>query len=323
MFFWNSTSIPDDPLFFIEDAEPAVAALLFPPECIIALRSAAGPVEYEEGKDFLVDAARGLVQRPSGSRIPITSRAELRAADHPEHLFHQRRVSVSYTYRAGQWNGYIPPFSGDLLPRTLARLRDGRPLSIAVTGDSISEGYSASGFDGVPPHQPPYPGLLAAGLARRYRSAIALHNFAVAGSTADNLRWDTGPVSAAAPDLVIVAFGMNDSGYAAPADFAANIAAILAGIRRSTPDAEFVLVSPMLPNTEWDYPVMERFPAYRDALAGLCAAGTVLADVTSIWTDLLRRKTVYDLTANGLNHPNDFGHQVYAQAILALLIDPR
>ena len=36
-------------------------------------------------------------------------------------------------------------------------------------------------------------------------------------------------------------------------------------------------------------------------------------------TDLLARKSDFDLTGNGLNHPNDFGHRLYAQMILALL----
>jgi hypothetical protein len=67
--------------------------------------------------------------------------------------------------------------------------------------------------------------------------------------------------------------------------------------------------------------VIERFPAYRDALATLCGAGAALADVTSMWTDLLARKGVHDLTGNGINHPNDFGHRVYAQVILGLMIE--
>ena len=70
------------------------------------------------------------------------------------------------------------------------------------------------------------------------------------------------------------------------------------------------------------YTVMGRFPAYRDALASLCGAGVVLADVTSLWRDVLARKRVYDLTGNGINHPNDFGHRLYAQVILSLLVDP-
>ena len=93
-------------------------------------------------------------------------------------------------------------------------------------------------------------------------------------------------------------------------------------MRAAAPDVEFVLVSPMLPNPRWSYPVAERFPAYREALGRLCGEGAALADVTSVWTHLLARKSVHDLTGNGINHPNDFGHRVYAQVILALLVDP-
>ena len=114
---------------------------------------------------------------------------------------------------------------------------------------------------------------------------------------------------------------MNDAGYAEPSDFAANIETIMTAVRTASRDAEFVLVSPMLPNPRWPYPVMARFFGYRDALATLCGEGAALADVTRMWTDLLARKSVHDLTGNGINHPNDFGHRVYAQVILALLIE--
>ena len=118
-----------------------------------------------------------------------------------------------------------------------------------------------------------------------------------------------------------MAFGMNDAGYATAADFAANIAGIVADARRAVPDAEFVLVSPMLPNPEWHYPVMARFAEYRDALAPQCGAGVALADVTTVWRDLLARKSVHDVTGNGVNHPNDFGHRVYAGVVLATISD--
>ena len=49
---------------------------------------------------------------------------------------------------------------------------------------------------------------------------------------------------------------------------------------------------------------------------------TSLADMTALWQDLLMRKHDVDLTGNGVNHPNDFGHRLYAQVILALLTDP-
>jgi hypothetical protein len=97
---------------------------------------------------------------------------------------------------------------------------------------------------------------------------------------------------------------------------------IMSGIRQRTPSAEFVLVSPMLPHPEWDYPVPGRIQEYRDALTLLCGDGVALADLTTLWARLLGRKSVYDLSGNGINHPNDFGHRLYAQTILALLADP-
>ena len=338
--FWSSTAVTGDPLFFAETATgDARASLLFPPDGGVAIREASGAVAYEQGRDFVVDAAAGVVIRTPGSRMPITSQAELYPSVDPDgstfmfrrgapgsylmcgegDLFHRRQVRATYTHAPGLWTGFTPAFRGDAVPRTLGCLRAGEPLSIAVTGDSISEGYNASGFVGVPPHQPPYAELVAEGLRSSYRSAIALHNFASAGWTTDNGLADVDRVAEDVPDLVIVAYGMNDAGYATAPGFAANIAGIMREIRRTAPAAEFVLVSPMLPNPDWHYTVTERFIEYRDALDALTGDGAILADVTTMWHTLLARKSFYDLTGNGINHPNDFGHRVYAEVMLALL----
>jgi hypothetical protein len=76
----------------------------------------------------------------------------------------------------------------------------------------------------------------------------------------------------------------------------------------------------MLGNRDWIRLNHEAFPQYRDALAGLCQEGIALADMTSIWTEFFKRKQDWDLTGNGVNHPNDFGHRVYAQVLSALLV---
>ena len=60
----------------------------------------------------------------------------------------------------------------------------------------------------------------------------------------------------------------------------------------------------------------------QSALKKLSGPGVVLADMTSMWEALLTRKRFYDLTGNGVNHPNDFGHTIYAQSLLALLVEP-
>ena len=41
----------------------------------------------------------------------------------------------------------------------------------------------------------------------------------------------------------------------------------------------------------------------------------------AVWELMLKNKHDLDLTGNGLNHPNDFGHRLYAQAILSVLTE--
>jgi hypothetical protein len=84
-----------------------------------------------------------------------------------------------------------------------------------------------------------------------------------------------------------------------------------------------ILIATMLGNADWVTLKQPLFPQYRDALSQLGGPGVALADMTSIWTELLRHKKDWDLTGNGVNHPNDFGHRIYAQVLSALLIPKR
>jgi hypothetical protein len=43
-----------------------------------------------------------------------------------------------------------------------------------------------------------------------------------------------------------------------------------------------------------------------------------LADVTTPWLEILKKKNFSDLSGNNVNHPNDFGHRLYANVILEL-----
>jgi acyl-CoA thioesterase I len=323
--FWRSTTLRGESLLFVDDGHGAATArLLFDGVEQLTLTSATGDIAFEHGRDFVVDPAAGVVSLPPGSRIPCAAARELSPDTEPFVLigdgdeFHRRQTAATYVHRAGAWTGAVPRSAVLELPATSARLSIAQPLTIGVTGDSISEGYNASGITGAPPFQRPYVELVAAELERRCGSRVTLRNFAVSGWTADDGAADLERLAAARPDLVIVAYGMNDSGYADARHFAANVTTIVDGVRAASPGAEFVLVSPMLPNPRWAYPVFERFAAYRDALAAMCGPGIALADLTTLWRDLLRRKSVHDLTGNGINHPNDFGHRLYAQVILSL-----
>jgi len=330
-------------LLFIEPphGELATASLLVTPDGPVSLKSATGEVEYVANVDYTIDSGSGLVTRTPASRIPKTTAAELHPSVDPDgsgfmhvrgqpavflmvaegDVFHRRQVSADYSFDIAQWTGYSPQFAGANLPRTLQRLRRREALTLGLVGDSISEGYNASGFIGAPPYQPPYGDLVAAGLEHIYRSPVTLHNFAAAGWTSDDGLNSVDALAAEQPHLVLVAFGMNDAGYAEPEAYAANIRALIDHIRGSVPLAEFVLISSMLPNPEWQYPQIERFAGYRRALLDLCGRGVILADMTTLWPNMMVRKTPYDLTGNGINHPNDFGHRLYAQTILSLLAE--
>jgi acyl-CoA thioesterase I len=228
-------------------------------------------------------------------------------------------VAVTYTHDSDRWQGFVPGNAAAQLPRVSRKLQRGDPLTICLTGDSISEGYDASGFHQLRPDQPPFGPLVAAGLRKRSGANIQFHNFGTAGWTTEDALWDTERIALAQPDLVMVAFGMNDASYAGADEYMAHVSSLLTRIRADVPHVEFVLVSPMLPTPECDWLVHSRFGEYRDALAALAGEGVALADVTTLWTELVARKDPHHLSGNGSNHPNDFGHRVYAQTILTTL----
>jgi hypothetical protein len=48
--------------------------------------------------------------------------------------------------------------------------------------------------------------------------------------------------------------------------------------------------------------------------------GVVVADMTAIHSYMLQSKRFIDMTANNINHPNDFLVRAYAQVVCTMLI---
>ena len=317
--FWRSRTMYGESVVFISSP----GSLLFAPDAVLAVTNAAADVTYSEGADYLVDRSARRLVRPAGSRMPATSPESVASADGA--LLHHRTVSVTYTHSGSvrlqaDLSTWRPPQAAGTLTRVTARLKRRAPVTICLTGDSISEGYDVSGFHRMPPYQPAFGPLVATALEQHYGAPVHFHNLATAGWTAANAVWDAPRIAALAPDLVIIAFGMNDACYADAGEFAGNVSSVMQRVRADVADVEFVIVSPMLPTPECHWIIPARFAEYRAALAGLTGEGVALADVTGLWTELVARKNPYDLSGNGLNHPNDFGHRIYAQAILDRLI---
>jgi acyl-CoA thioesterase I len=340
---WSAPIARRESMLFVADdhQRPATGKLLFPAKEILAIHSADGQTQYEFGKDVeLSRDGRELMLLPdspiahfqSGDLFPPAGAARTipQKADDPQrhmlfdnaHWFHDQQVEVTYSHEPVEWPAPMPKFAGEQLPHVLQQLHAGQPVTIGVSGDSISAGGNASGVTKAPPWMPAFPELVAAQLETTYGCDVTLHNRAVGGWVAPQGAADLDALLATKPDLVIIAYGMNDVSYRNAEAFKETIAGMLERIRQANAETDVILVSPMTGHAEWVHTPPDMFPQYRDALASLTGPGVALADVTSIWQEMLRRKREVDLTGNGVNHPNDFGHRVYAQAILALLVEP-
>ena len=339
--FWLSQTMEGETALFVKKSaeEPPRASLLFEPTRIVSVRSSSGAMTYKKGRDYIWKPGTKEIVLPPGSRIVFKTPEELRrpaksqkyALTHRDgngeilfaegHEYQDMQTVITYRHAPGAWQGAAATFAGDRLPRTLQKLKRKQPLKIALLGDSISTGCNASGWSKSAPFQPPYQDLLVLHLKAVYGGEVTLTNFAVGGTDTPWGRTMIAKVAAEQPDLILLAFGMNDIPGGRPAaEYQANIQAMMDDARKLQPEAEFILVASMLGNKDWTIMRQELFLPYRDALAQLCRTGVALADMTSIWTEFLKYKQDWDLTGNGVNHPNDFGHRIYAQVLSALLI---
>lgn len=337
--FWVGEVMEGESLFFIQKDKHELPSdtLLFMPDKVLSVKSASGEITYTEGTDYIV-YPEGIISLPKGSRIPSKTADEMRPAPNSPnsipacrdgkshllfgegHFFHDLQIEINYIHKEA-WKAPIPQFALNNLPKTKEKLMNKIPLKLVLFGDSISAGGNASGFTGAKPFMPPYGDLVVNGLREYYGSEITYKNHSVGGTASEWGLQNIGVVAEEYPDLVILAFGMNDaSGRVAPEQFKNNIYKQMKAVKEKNPNAEFILVATMTANPDWTASAPDLYPIYRDILGTLCDEGIILADITSMWTELLKRKSYASLTGNGVNHPNDFGHRLYAQVILSLLI---
>ena len=339
--FWQGDIVQGESVLFIKNfpTDEARASVLFPIQHVLAIRNSAGDITYEEGRDYEWTPGAREIVLPAGSRIVSRTPAKLRRPsgsqkyrlthrDGQGEIFFGARLEYAemqtcITYQhASHWKLAIPTFDATVLPRAVHKLLNKQPLSIVLLGDSISAGANSSKLGAAAPFQPAYPELLQRHLAARFGTQVGLKNLSVGGTDTNWGLTQIDKIIEAGPDLVILAFGMNDSAKRTAQDYQANTRKMIGRIRAELPESEFVLVASMLGNPDWTRLRHESFPEYRDALAELCDPGIALADLTSVWTGFLELKQDWDQTGNGVNHPNDFGHRVYAQ-VISTLLDPQ
>ncbi len=330
--YWESSVLLD-----ADDGGPPRARLARKVAEILAVRAANRTQEFDPAKDLKVEASGLGLTLQAPQPAPIVRKSELykepnapqsyrhRVGDEnqwllyaPGRWFHDRNIEITYRAARGQDEPQVVSIHGEL-PKTRKKLAAGEPLKLGVSGDSISTGLDASHTASAAPDQGGYVELLAAQLEHDFASKVQVTNRSVAGWSVANGVEDAHKLLESEPDLVIIAYGMNDVGRRDPQWFHDRLQELIQKIQNRCPDAELILVSPMLGNAEWIHTPPEMFPKYRDVMQSFVGPRVALADVTEVWTWMNRHKHFLDLTGNGLNHPNDFGHRLYAQCILQLL----
>lgn len=213
----------------------------------------------------------------------------------------------------------MSPPQGGRLPETKRRLRERAGLRVVCWGDSVTCGGDASADATA------YPALVERGL----RDAGADARVTVVGVDGSNsAQWLSGEgdgcdwrrVEAARPHLVTVEF-VNDAELD-PAALPSLYGETLARVRRM--GAELLLTTPHFTMPAWmgsDRLADPDGRGYTAFLRAFCRSEFVaLADVSLRWEHLASEALPYvTLLHNGVNHPDDRGHALAADEILAAL----
>jgi lysophospholipase L1-like esterase len=338
--FWIGNRMSNEPILFLKEPNQpyATARLLFIPTKLLSISSVNGAIEFIEGQDYSWKHGSNLLTLTKDSRIPFKTVAEMhppigapntlgKTKDGKSSLFFIgngpdfQNMQPLATYEHQQkWAGHIPQSGKTELGRTIAKLSTKQPVNIVVLGDSISTGASASSMFNEFPYQPGYPDIIADGLRFRYGASISLTNLSEGGQDSKWAISQVAKVVAAKPDLVILGFGMNDASRRfTDKEYAKNIQTVVSTVRAALPETDFILVSTMVGNPDWEEAVPELYSQYRNVLTRMQEPGISVADLTTVWLEMLRIKKFADITANGINHPNDFGQRTYAHVILQLM----
>jgi lysophospholipase L1-like esterase len=161
-------------------------------------------------------------------------------------------------------------------------------------------------------------------IEQTYNVTVTQKNVGVSGSNTNGGVSKLPEICAEKPDLVIIAFGMNDGCSMPTATYVANINKMVSTINENCPDACIVVVGTSLPNDKisWNINDSKSLLVYhRDYAPALMNAesnwtNAAFANVTSANNQLYARKVYQDLAGSNSNHPNDYMHRIYAQVIL-------
>lgn len=208
------------------------------------------------------------------------------------------------------------------VPKTLAKLQAGKPVTIVAWGDSVTHGGGTETGDDWYQHQ-----FLRRLQARFPESEITLLTAAWGGASSKRyLEASAGgehdfqrEVLDPKPDLVTIEF-VNDAYLHGPA-LANHYAPVVKRIQAT--GAEVLFFTPHLVRQDWmglkatAKVTQDPRPYTQDLRAFAHEQGLALADAAYVWSNLWKQGIPYmTLLANSINHPNARGHRIFADVLL-------
>ncbi len=339
---WDTDTIWDETFMMMKDENGvAEAPFLFPPIEVLQVTSYNGKTVFEKDVDWTV--ADGKLRLTANSRIHAYTYDELYPIEKPEDadsfpmndrfllfgeggFFIDNQIAVRYTCARGGWTGLVPHLADKALPRSFQLLRGDEPINLLFYGDSITYGANCTSCIGMSAPNVCYGKMLHYMMSERYGDHIRYINTAKSGKdTVWAIENIEERVNANDPDLIVLAFGMNDGRKTTEA-FEKNIRTIIDKVRAKHPHCEFILVASSLPNamlTDPKAPFWGNQRFFKERLDAIAADtdGVVVANIRDMHKYLIEHKRFMDMTSNQVNHPNDFLYRCHAHFLAGMLID--
>lgn len=351
--YWGSQVIYNESVLPYRDKNGEIPAreLAFPIAKVLEVRSNDLKTVYEEGRDYVITEDGAISFPAETSTVPVSSYESIysdvsfgssgfSSISEGKYILTgkaiiQKQIYVSYIRTTPFGADLIPAFAGDSLSRTVNKLENKQPVNIVFYGDSITTGASSTGHNdiNIEPYAPIFSELVGEKLSELYGyDGVNTVNCATGGWTANDGKENISRVLSQNPDLVVLAFGMNDGGgqktSAAKNQFYANYITMMERVWQMYPNCEFLLVTSILPNPDAKdqagNPALCNHEDFLGVAETICeeysADKVAVCDVMSIHKKLLERKLFMDMGDN-YNHPSDFAARLYAQAIVAKLYE--
>ncbi len=314
------------------------ASLLYTPKQIVAIENYDGSVNYTVGEDVTVDG-RTLTQRTQRVSSTVSITPGKRGNGTPNGLMNTAHTSwTRVTYLADRSTWKAPeslafPRTGHPLPGVERILANRRPLVVQAVGMSLTGGHNVSGgavdgrnFPPTAPYMRGYCELFADELASQWRASVTLHNSSCSGKTISWAAQYIAPLAVPnAPDLVILDMGMNDIwGQTTPQQFRRDAQRCIDSVRKYLPNAEFLLIANMIPDTAGAGAPINGAAIMRSLareLQSMQSPGIAVLDMTSVSEAVFARKGPASCMANSL-HPNDYFARWYSQALVEFISSP-